>query len=391
MASKKLCTKCHQSLPNREYLTCLQCINTYDLECANVPSKRFYNTMTSEHKKKWKCQSCCKISKIGNTDSPMRLRDREIAQQQAPQTGKSNIITKQTGIILNDTTSSSDDLSILGDTINPEKVESTLKTNYETELTLQNLSEIISLRLKENNKSIISELQNTIQIEINKAIKQIKEETCTLFEQNEQRKEDIGLINSEIEDMKRENEKLKMEIKQLERKITTTGINYTPESNKKKIVIYGLVEYNKEPEYHLYNRLVDIFRDICNVDLSGYIEETYRIGKFKNNTRPLVIELITKRMTRYLLENRDYFQGTGLSISDFLDQNARRDRQVMRDEMLAARKKGLHAVIRNNELYIEGKIIKKNEAYETSFPNINNHSSTPNRHEEREINSFRNN
>lgn len=124
----------------------------------------------------------------------------------------------------------------------------------------------------------------------------------------------------------------------------------------KKIVLFGFPEYYKEPESVLYNRINETFRDILGVDLVGYIEATYRIGKYNDNkNRPLVIELLSKRMAKYITENSKYFQGTQISISDFLDENARKTRRYMREEMLKARRKGLHAVIRNNQLYIEGK------------------------------------
>lgn len=71
-------------------------------------------------------------------------------------------------------------------------------------------------------------------------------------------------------------------------------------------------------------------------------------------------------MATYVKENRHLFRGTGLFFwiimakkkdSVFLDNNARRERKLMREEMLKARNKGLHAIIRNNQLLIEGKLI----------------------------------
>lgn len=92
-----------------------------------------------------------------------------------------------------------------------------------------------------------------------------------------------------------------------------------------------------------------------HVDLTGYIEETYRIGRNELKNRPLVIELISKRMVKHIKENRNYFQGTGLYLTDFLDKKAQKERFLLREEMIKARKKGLHAVIRNNQLLVEGK------------------------------------
>lgn len=91
----------------------------------------------------------------------------------------------------------------------------------------------------------------------------------------------------------------------------------------------------------------------------GYIEGTYRIGKRSSKNRPLVIELLSKRMAAYLKENSHVFQGTRLFLSEYLDDNARRERNLLREEMLKPRKQEMHAVIRNNQLFIDGKIANK--------------------------------
>lgn len=67
------CAGCLSSIESRQYLRCLICTDTYDLQCANVSEKRFYNTMTSDHKREWKCQRCvCRQPKGDNTNTPVR-------------------------------------------------------------------------------------------------------------------------------------------------------------------------------------------------------------------------------------------------------------------------------------------------------------------------------
>ncbi|CAB3241532.1 unnamed protein product [Arctia plantaginis] len=187
----------------------------------------------------------------------------------------------------------------------------------------------------------------------------------TLTSQNDQRKQELNHLNIEIDKLQIENENLKKEIKGLSTQ-TSQHTSYIPESNYKKIVLYGLAEYYREPENLLFNRLEDLFRDIAQVDLSGYIEDAYRMGRNTSSNRPLVIELISKRMVKYLLKNSQCFQGTGLFIAEFLDNTARKERAQLREELFAARKKGLHAIIRNKQLYIEGKL--------THLNNVNNNT-----------------
>lgn len=53
-------------------LCCSICTQVYDLDCANVPEKRFLNTMSKEQKNAWKCQTCkCKQPKTGNVNTPV--------------------------------------------------------------------------------------------------------------------------------------------------------------------------------------------------------------------------------------------------------------------------------------------------------------------------------
>ncbi|KAH9640848.1 hypothetical protein HF086_014434 [Spodoptera exigua] len=97
---------------------------------------------------------------------------------------------------------------------------------------------MIILRLRENNQSIIAEIQNTIQIEINKAIAKMREDidrkTDSLFKENEQRLEDIEIINKKIEKLNIENEKLRNEIKGLNNQKTAKHLTCTESNCKKK-------------------------------------------------------------------------------------------------------------------------------------------------------------
>lgn len=62
MASRRkitaICTKCNTEVSNiKDILKCFTCHKIYDLECANVTSKRFH-LMSKEKKQKWNCKSC---------------------------------------------------------------------------------------------------------------------------------------------------------------------------------------------------------------------------------------------------------------------------------------------------------------------------------------------
>lgn len=316
--------------------------------------------MTTESKKSWKCQACqCNLPKTDNTNTPIRPRDREI---QGHSTENTNVTYRKK---TNNTLSkdeSIENISILGDTIcNENNLTPDLQLN---EQILCNLSEIIHKQLRENNLSIIQELKSTIQIEIQNAISKfkedIKQDTIELFKQNDLRLKEIETINNKIKKITEEYEQLRNDISIIENKVVNTNTNSLPEVKNKKLVIYGLAEYYEENEFALHDRITEMFYEILHVDVTGYIEDAYRLGKKYNTNRPLVIELISSRMIKYLLENRQYFRGTGLHISEFLSLNEIKENKKMREEMFMARKNGYHAVIRNNQLYIEGKRVNKN-------------------------------
>lgn len=67
------CGGCRIAIETRQYLICCICTKHYDLICANVSEQRFHNTLTAEHRARWKCQECrSKEPKTDNSDTPVR-------------------------------------------------------------------------------------------------------------------------------------------------------------------------------------------------------------------------------------------------------------------------------------------------------------------------------
>lgn len=366
------CEGCRREITDKSFLTCVQCCLKYDLICANVLEKHFYNLMTPETKKNWICPQCIsKIIKKGNTSTPIRQQREQ--QNTFNYTVSENVtLRKKTQDNLNDDSSCSESHTILGDTMCNQ-------TSFDkvTQLSMENMSELKTKKLEKNNKLLLCQFQNLIQIEVKKAVGELKDkikeelkvDIDELLKLNESRKNEIHQIKNEVEKVLTEDRKLKGELKQIEHKLTTTNNNpnSVPESNSKKIVLYGFPEYYRESDFELQHRLCDMLQENLHVNLTGYIEETRRIGRFSSNkTRPLIIELISKRMTKYLLENKGYLYGSHVAISDFLDEAARTERQTLREKMLNARNQGLYAVIRDNQLIIKDK--KNEDRHETSLP-----------------------
>lgn len=400
--SLKPCAGCPNKIPNKvPYLTCSLCTSNYDLDCANVSEARFYNTMTLEHKKTWKCQMCrCKQPKGDNTNTPIHSQIPSVTDE------LSNItLRKKSYKYINDSLDSSCDISTLGDTIHQDlennKRQSIndmanqnedrnpiimLQSEIQTPLTVEKMYGM----LQKNNTSLIEALKSTIHDEIQRVIAQLKTELLQKTNNIEQvqikLKSELLSVTQKIEFMEKEYSKLREEcislqmsiqtLKQPENKIKKVACT---ERYKKIIVLHGLTESYWETEAELFDRATNILRDILNIDISDYIEQISRIGRRMSN-RPLKIELLSKRMSQFILQNAQYFNNTGLTVTEYLDEQALKERNTLKLALRTARKNGKHAIIRNNELIIDGKVISKMQMQtenlfdETIKSNPNHHS-----------------
>lgn len=260
-----------------------------------------------------------------------------------------------------------DDHSVLGDTMNqhtsttPPSKNITCNTGSSS-ITLDQISQLLDEKLKNSTDYILSEmftLKSDIRNELTSAIHNIKQELTNhidvLTQDYKNLKTQHEKTQEKIYTLETQNIELQLQIKELQSNFITLKPPEISDYNiSKKIVIYGIEEMNWETEYDLQDRVINIFGDILNTDLTGYIEDLTWIGKY-GRKRPLVLELLSKQMTKFILQNKRYFRNTGITISEFLDVKATQTRRKLREILDVERKKGKHAIIRNNILYIEGK------------------------------------
>lgn len=379
MVSK--CAGCFQLIKHREFLTCSLCKENYDLECANVSSTRFYGTMSVEHKSSWICQSCrCKTPKTGNIHKPICQHGTETNMELNDSLDQANItIRKKRDKNKSINSLNSSCLSLLGDTINNEQIqrneEQILCTDVTTsnQLTLENIDKLIKENLKQNNMSIIAEMRKIIKNEVDIAILNLRSEIESTNETFCNKQSDLGnkiqTLDQKIVILTNEYKVLQTKTKQLQVKIEKyqqpSPSNSTHSDNSKTIVLYGLHENYWETEYELYDHVSRAMQEILNIDVSGYIEEISRIGK-RSAKRPIKIELISKRMTNYILSNVQYFSNTGLSVTQYFDKETLQERRALRQALISARQQGHHAVLRKNKLFINGKETAINNNYNPS-------------------------
>lgn len=158
---------------------------------------------------------------------------------------------------------------------------------------------------------------------------------------------------------------LKAEIQELQKaanhqkQTANQPINKSPDTDiKKKIVLYGFEEHPWEDQNELYDRIVDAFQEILNIDLTGHIEDIQRIGK-RRNRRTILVELLSKNMTKQILQRAHYFKNTGITIVECLDEESREYRRKLIEILIISRREGHRAHILNNKLYIDGTELKE--------------------------------
>lgn len=136
--------------------------------------------------------------------------------------------------------------------------------------------------------------------------------------------------------------------------------------NSKKFVLYGLEQIKQETEYDLHDRVIQhVIYEIINVDLNGYLQEITRLGR-NGYRRPLVIELLSKKMTKYIIHQSSLFSKSGIAFAEFLDNEAIKKRNKLRKILKEARKEGRHAKFRNNRLIINGRAYTEVQKEETN-------------------------
>jgi cell division protein FtsB len=224
-------------------------------------------------------------------------------------------------------------------------------------ITIEQIGTLMESKLEKNNKNITNDLKLLIHTEIdaalqlfNKEIVEKKHNSLALRQETLDRQ--IQATNEKIQVLESENLKLKSQLEKLNSNPPRME-NTTVNDSQKKFILYGLDEWYGENEMDLYPRINYMFSDILNIEINGFIESAKRIGK-KGNRRPIVIELISYRMKKYVLANAHRFRNTGNAVSDILDKEALEKRKYQREMLIRARRNGEHAVIRGNKLYING-------------------------------------
>lgn len=333
------CLICKKHVNIAERIKCWTCKGVYHHLCLNI-TKEYYAANAQRYDSTWKCPECLTVTK-----RPKVTQQKDITKKVSTPRRSQPL----TGFDLDET-----DDTVFGDTQNNSNLES---------VNLEQLSSLLDQKLNTMKDSIVTLITAAIEDKISLTLQKFKQdfiqELSCLKSQQQEILTTVEEMDKKIQILENAKENLEKEIKEMSTKLPSVmpyENNHQCEKQK-KFVLYGLEETYDEDEYNLNYRIINVFKDLFNVDLTGYIEDSTRIGK-RGNRRPLIVELISKNMTKYILHNVAYLRNTGLYISEYLDENGRNNRKKAQEILKNARKNGRHAIIRNNKIIIDGKEYK---------------------------------
>ncbi|KAI5632413.1 PHD-finger domain-containing protein [Phthorimaea operculella] len=308
------CVECKKHINVMELLVCTKCKGNFHYQCVGI-ALNDYKGQKEELDLNWICPGCTGITK--------RLPRGDLT----PASPASSIMNDSFMSSISVDDYENNDQNIPGDTLIDKTIQFPPVKSFIANITLEQISALLDEKLQNINYTITHKLCKSIdKLELDFADLRKK-----LLEQQQLFRSQIDQIDLKIKTLEAENIRAKIELAELQKKLEIKPYTQHQTSpvvghEMKKIVLYGLDEYEWESEYELHDRVVGIFSSILPVNLTGYIEEMTRLGK-RGHRRPLVIELLSKNMTKYLLDNQHYFRNTGFNISEFLNEEATKNEE----------------------------------------------------------------
>lgn len=237
MATKRAaidCGGCKRTITEKEYLKCCECSKKYDLQCANVPVKRYYFSMNKEQRSKWICQECrYKKPKSTKLNTPLRdLKDDDIRQSPVSEGEEMDSAAK------NETTPTKSKSSYDSPT------EQLLKDS-ESDCNDDVISTIcarVTSSIKAELPSIISRLLKTEFSTIKHDLQEFRKSLDYISDTNDELMQKIEKLNTENEQLKNVNAALQTTVYQLSDRLN----NMEQHLREANIEVHGVPESRSE-------------------------------------------------------------------------------------------------------------------------------------------------
>lgn len=358
----KNCAGCSNRISDRKFLECYKCKDTYDLLCANISEEWFYNIMSKERKQTWECPQCkSQQPKNNNTNTPVRqlmdfpetITDENTNVSYITTRAKSKPRPMDESLLSNGSPPQGNTMILDAAPSNSELILSELRAlrtqvadrfnNQEFRIsdlteTLKKIQTTVETEIKDlkilctKNSKRIDELQSS-NTQLRREMDEVKKIMISFKPTTQHTSAEPSYANVTLgnNDTSSSPEGTLREITSSQKTLLRSPNNIKPERDYSRyLVLYGLNEYQYENDQDLYERVINVFYDITNIDLTGYIEELQRIGR-RGWRRPVVIELLSKRLAKTLLSGVNHFKNTGLWISEYLDEEGLNARKLKKD------------------------------------------------------------
>lgn len=160
---------------------------------------------------------------------------------------------------------------------------------------------------------------------------------------------------NKVKVVERENANLKIQLNDHEMKIEILE----REVRKKRIIIQGLAESDKEHQLELEEKVRVLLRDLeVQINIENEIQEIARIGYKKvneqNKIRPVLIELGKLSKKWEILKAAKKLKGKPIWINEDYSTVVQKQRKILISQMKKEREAGKKAFVRFNKLIVEG-------------------------------------
>jgi hypothetical protein len=157
--------------------------------------------------------------------------------------------------------------------------------------------------------------------------------------------------SNRVEKLTAENVKLTSRVTQLESRLATHEMDL----RRKNVLVFGVptaTEVDQALEDVIFKRL-----GLSRRPKSDFIESAFQIGKQDGAKRPILIRFRTAEDKSAIMRKAFKLKDTGISISDDLTPNERKDRRVLVEAQKSAKSLKLNTRLRRRGLEVEGELL----------------------------------
>lgn len=138
------------------------------------------------------------------------------------------------------------------------------------------------------------------------------------------------------------------------------------EHKRKNLVLYGVLEQSDESFEQLQESILHILNNLLGLNISFQeIDHCYRLGKRRGSTpRPVLLKCLTQWRKEQIIKNASRLKNHKIYIDHDLNKEQIIRRKELIPVMIQLRNQGKHAVVRLDQLFVDGVKMNAEESQE---------------------------